>query len=222
MNKKHALMSAVVSLFLSTQTASAALLEADWLVPGDSKLTVDTNSGLEWLDLTETAGLSMNEILAGTGGFASMGFRYATTTEVSGLFAAAGIVDTSGNSVAENAGPVIDLLLLLGTTFEFVSSGGNNIFSSGYHLPDSPSLSEATIASAFQLQSSGVPALNTENGLGSAVIGVSRSADRDFSEWFDGSYLVRETAVVPVPAAIWLFGSGVLGLIGIAKRKKAA
>jgi hypothetical protein len=27
---------------------------------------------------------------------------------------------------------------------------------------------------------------------------------------------------VPVPAAIWLFGSGLLGLIGIARRKKAA
>ena len=27
--------------------------------------------------------------------------------------------------------------------------------------------------------------------------------------------------VVPVPAAVWLFGSGLLGLIGIARRKKA-
>jgi hypothetical protein len=29
-----------------------------------------------------------------------------------------------------------------------------------------------------------------------------------------------EPAVVPVPAAAWLFGSGILGLIGIARRKK--
>ena len=28
-------------------------------------------------------------------------------------------------------------------------------------------------------------------------------------------------AVVPVPAAVWLFGSGLLGLVGIARRKKA-
>ena len=28
--------------------------------------------------------------------------------------------------------------------------------------------------------------------------------------------------VVPIPAAVWLFGSGLLGLIGIAKRKKVA
>jgi len=30
-----------------------------------------------------------------------------------------------------------------------------------------------------------------------------------------------ETSVVPIPAAIWLFGSGLLGLVGIARRKKA-
>jgi hypothetical protein len=31
----------------------------------------------------------------------------------------------------------------------------------------------------------------------------------------------RVAAAVPVPAAVWLFGSGLLGLVGIARRKKA-
>jgi len=26
---------------------------------------------------------------------------------------------------------------------------------------------------------------------------------------------------VPVPAAVWLFGSGLIGLVGVARRKKA-
>ena len=32
---------------------------------------------------------------------------------------------------------------------------------------------------------------------------------------------VSFTSAVPVPAAVWLFGSGLLGLIGLARRKKA-
>jgi len=32
---------------------------------------------------------------------------------------------------------------------------------------------------------------------------------------------VSAYGVVPVPAAVWLFGSGLLGLVGIARRKKA-
>ena len=35
-----------------------------------------------------------------------------------------------------------------------------------------------------------------------------------------GSLLIKST-VVPLPAAVWLFGSGLIGLIGIARRKKA-
>ena len=38
----------------------------------------------------------------------------------------------------------------------------------------------------------------------------------------DNDYLVWKGSVVPVPAAVWLFGSGLLGLVGIARRKKAA
>lgn len=34
--------------------------------------------------------------------------------------------------------------------------------------------------------------------------------------------LTIETTPTPIPAAAWLFGSGLLGLVGIARRKKAA
>ena len=37
--------------------------------------------------------------------------------------------------------------------------------------------------------------------------------------WSDKN--VNGTAVIPVPAAAWLLGSGLLGLVGVAKRKKA-
>jgi hypothetical protein len=38
----------------------------------------------------------------------------------------------------------------------------------------------------------------------------------------DGSVLEIDVRIVPVPAGVWLFGSGLLGLIGISRRKKSA
>ena len=35
----------------------------------------------------------------------------------------------------------------------------------------------------------------------------------------DGSVLEVDVAIVPVPAAVWLFGSGLLGLVGVARRR---
>ena len=35
--------------------------------------------------------------------------------------------------------------------------------------------------------------------------------------WFDNV----SVSAVPVPAAVWLFGSGLIGLAGFARRKKA-
>jgi len=37
----------------------------------------------------------------------------------------------------------------------------------------------------------------------------------------DGRSAVAVPAAVPVPAAVWLFGSGLLGLVGIARRKNS-
>ena len=38
----------------------------------------------------------------------------------------------------------------------------------------------------------------------------------------NGTVVEVDVQVIPVPAAVWLFGSGLLGLVGIARRKKAA
>jgi hypothetical protein len=36
------------------------------------------------------------------------------------------------------------------------------------------------------------------------------------------TYTLASASPVPVPAAIWLFGSGLLGLVGVSRRKRAA
>lgn len=36
-----------------------------------------------------------------------------------------------------------------------------------------------------------------------------------------GDFMAVRSSAVPLPAAVWLFGSGLLGLVGVARRKKA-
>ena len=50
--------------------------------------------------------------------------------------------------------------------------------------------------------------------------GVARSSTADFELRF--TFTVLPSAVVPVPAAVWLVGSGLIGLIGVARRKSQA
>jgi len=38
--------------------------------------------------------------------------------------------------------------------------------------------------------------------------------------FFDNITITTDVSAVPVPAAVWLFGSGLVGLVGVARRKK--
>jgi hypothetical protein len=59
------------------------------------------------------------------------------------------------------------------------------------------------------------------------TLGVPMAAGGPFGG-FNANFNLKGTltelppAVIPVPAAVWLFGSGLLGLVGIARRKKKA
>ncbi|MDH5388258.1 MAG: VPLPA-CTERM sorting domain-containing protein [Gammaproteobacteria bacterium] len=64
----------------------------------------------------------------------------------------------------------------------------------------------------------GIPVLAIFNADGSAGPGVPMQTPP-----FPGQApSFQGTVAVPVPAAVWLFGSGMLGLVGIARRRKAA
>ena len=70
-----------------------ALIQQD-LVPGsgDQLLTLDTDSNLQWLNLTATAGRSYSEVMSGFGGFTTThGFQYADGGQISDLRLHAGI-----------------------------------------------------------------------------------------------------------------------------------
>ena len=63
--------------------AMASLSVADLSAPGDGLLTVDSQSGLAWLDLTQTLGLSVDQ--ASGGNWFAQGFRFASSVELNSL-----------------------------------------------------------------------------------------------------------------------------------------
>jgi hypothetical protein len=67
-------------------SASAEYMSLDWQEEGDELAFLDVDAGLEWLKLTETAGLSLNDVQAelGVGGIYE-GWRLATVDEVESI-----------------------------------------------------------------------------------------------------------------------------------------
>ena len=76
--------------------------------------------------------------------------------------------------------------------------------------------------------SSGIPVLNIMNADGSGVdidgdgtLGTTMAAG-PFAGSPVGFAGQAQVSAVPVPAAVWLFGSGLMGLVGVARRRKAS
>jgi len=74
-----------ITLFLSS-AANAELIQGDWVSNNDNNVALDTNTGLEWLNLTLTTGQSYNEVTRKIEAQSFSGFRFATETEVKAMF----------------------------------------------------------------------------------------------------------------------------------------
>lgn len=194
-------------------TASAIVFEKDFNASGDNLLTVDSTTGLEWLDLTATLGQNYFDVLAGSF-VTSSNFRYATQAEVATLFESFAIpapFNTSGSGAlftADKLAPVSLALTLMGQMFGVGFQQG--LYDQGTTLGftllrTNNDNGTPTAAKATLFQGTGLAKTHNFNG----YVGI-------------GSYLVR-ASVVPVPAALPLFGTGlaVLGLIGWRRKRKA-
>jgi hypothetical protein len=82
MKKIYMLLIAFVLAFSLARSANATIIEADLFTPGDRLLTQDTDTGLEWLDLTQTLNLTHTDVAGGAGGWAALGFTVANLGEV--------------------------------------------------------------------------------------------------------------------------------------------
>ena len=59
-------------------------------------------------------------------------------------------------------------------------------------------------------------------GSGGSLLASGSYTDSSFMDVAISSSTVATVSAVPVPAGVWLFGSGLLGLLGVAKKKVSA
>ena len=185
---------------LTAFSAQAALVD-------NGMFTTDTATQLDWLDLTETADESYDTVagrIAPAGDL--FGWSFATESQVIGLFDSAG-----GTGPYPQTGPsaVAPATLLLGLWGTLLINTEFNVQQS--HFLTEPPPSVGTHNNGF------IEAFPGEGGLYS-FISIARD---DTPETFRGSALIRPSAV-PIPAAVWLFGTGLVGLVGVARRKARA
>ena len=194
--------SIAITFLASSFTASAAFIN-------NGIYTTDTLTGLDWLDLTETTNRSYSDISSNlVVGQEFEGWRYASVSETQNLYINFGFPVTSvvRQAYSEDIARVNNLRSLLGDTVTG-SSITNSYGTYGFAIDSSGYTKDINSRITGNLIYIGTQA-NT--------IPTGDSGARDYA----GSYLVR-TSVVPIPAAFWLFGAGLISLVGFSRRKKA-
>lgn len=204
---------AIAAIGSSANPASAVLISIDDATFGVDSVTRDTVTGLEWLDVNKSAGVSFLFITTGIGGGAAFaGWRHATTPELTALFETVGY--PAGYHSATATQRMIDTINMLGRTHAERSSNGIGdlfmvigVFNDGDGLLDSG-------------DRAGDARLSFETRTGSRdpfgpPIGDSSAIKLDQHGGFflpstAGNWLVRDTATESIPEpgtlAIVLFG----------------
>lgn len=182
-----------------TGTAQAALVARDLDAPGDAKITLDTESGLRWLDLNLTIPLAVNS----ANQFTAAGWSVATLTQVQDLIGHHfGSSFTNGTRIPVASSDAQAFVDLLGPTFGADIAWGR-----------------------FQASSSSVAGqaiVRFDSGLESYLIqdsGFGSGEPHSFSGVF---YVMTQPVPEPESYAMMLAGLGVLGAVARRRKRKAA
>jgi hypothetical protein len=197
--------------------ANAAVVAADWKMAGDGLVTRDVTNGREWLDLTQTTGLTVGQAIAQTGAGARLeSWRLANMDELFSLYASAvGPVTPSsnGNTPISNFSPaelssLRNLVDLIGVTFT-LPGRNDSIGLIGHSAAQASEPNQAAGYFFYQLDGTGGFAWFNE--------GFTLPSYSDSST---GVYLIRNIAgnAVPEPASWMMMISG-FGLLGAAARR---
>ncbi len=200
--------------------------------------TTDTNNGLDWLDVTISVNQSYNYVSSqfGSGGEYE-GWRYATGVEFNRMVSSwtgSVIADTYYLRVTHPEGNIDGLHFLLGSTLDTYNVHVYGLtYDERFHSEEGATW-DYTLGTIDDLH------VDRFGLTRDAVRSAAYISDNDIYRSYDdktvahsnpryewerdyniGNYLVRDTlAPVPVPAAVWLMGSGLLGLLGYSRHRK--
>ncbi len=171
----------------------------------------DSSSGLDWLDVTASINRSYNDVSSefGLGGDFE-GWQYASGTQFETLVSnwVLYTINPAPTPTIHADGEITGLIAALGATD----------WGTGWAYTDGmiDEHNHAAVVWRARLSDNNIMGSEEEKTSPRWASGGLAGSGADV-----GSFLVR-TSVVPIPAAVWLFGSGLLGLIGYSKRKKVA
>ena len=196
-------------LYIFTFSVNAALVDM-------GKITYDSDTNLEWLDVNETVGTSYSDVLTSVY-VMQEGFRYATEAELIVLYDNAGgggvYYNSNGHPIATNFDAAELLIELMGCTSYTINKPCDQVNEDFHIAMFGPEviggLQTASLVDAFY---------PPDSRSGEGAIWLNYADTNPVLTEFWTSYLVR-VAPVPIPAAVWLFGSGLIGLIAFAKRR---
>ena len=193
-----------VAVFLGTlSTAQAGIID-------HGPYLTDTGTGLDWLDLTATQGLSYNSV---SGALPAGGWHFATLANVSTLFTDAGgtgpynFSGGNGNALVEGAATSL-LTSLMGDTSPFGLPGG-----AGLTSDVDTSIGGGGPFPHFLAYYTDLPPTTDY------LLVPFGSLDANTASPSVGSFLIRNTKV-PEPVTLSLFASGLAGAIGLRRRRK--
>ena len=176
------------------------VLDITWAQPDALRTWDAANTWAAGLTLGGVSGwrLPYISLAAGAGPFTGTPVDCSTASEVAcrdnelGYMFYQNLGGTFGTSILESGDPDLALFPTLEPRFYWSATEESTLFAWSFTFAD------------YGFAQAGSSGYNTKTN-GSQI----------------GSWAVHSGNIVPVPAAVWLFGSGLLCLIGVARRKKA-
>lgn len=200
-----------ILLALSVNVANADLISIDDAVLGDGKITRDSSTQLEWLDLDLTANLSW---IAAETNYNLLGFSHASVAQVESLYLSAGIPGIDTGTSASNYIPSLALQDLITCRPGFNSTTSSSLCSSyAFTALDTFGRSELSWISRNDTLGVSTVIANSNN-----FIGTNDSSVLDTYQHPSRSHWMVRSVDVPEPSSLSLAILSILSLSFLRRR----